>query len=84
MEEISVEEMYHALQIWNDGNLIDERSQIAGVCMVVDLRNMQKENIMKFFTSKITKIMAKYYQVSEFITIDCPQRNPVLTKCVHT
>ena len=39
--------------------------------------------VMKFYL-KITKIMAKYYQVSEFITIDCPQRNPVLTKCVHT
>ena len=66
MDEISVYDANHALQIWHDMNLVDPRVQIGGVCTILDLSNIHRDNVIKMFDSKIAKVSTKYFQVCTF------------------
>ena len=66
MDEISIGDVHHALQTWNDKNLVDPRVQIGGVCHIFDLSNIHRDNVIKMFDSKIGKVITKYYQVCTF------------------
>ncbi|KAL5965029.1 Clavesin-2 [Taenia solium] len=62
LDAISMAELQGASQIWNDANLVDPRIQIGGICMVADLTNLRKEDIMRMFEPKLSKIGTKYFQ----------------------
>lgn len=66
MDELSIADVHHALQIWYDVSLTDPRIQIAGVCLLFDLSNVHRDSVIKMFESKVGKSITRYYQVSVY------------------
>ncbi|KAL5965028.1 Clavesin-2 [Taenia solium] len=59
---LSMAEMLAAVQVWDDACIVDPRAQIGGICFIVDLTDLRKEDMMKMFDTKSLKISTKYFQ----------------------
>ncbi|KAL5111884.1 Clavesin-2 [Taenia crassiceps] len=62
LDVVSMAELQSASQLWNDASLIDPRVQIGGICMIADLTYFRKEDIMRMFEPKLSKMSTKYFQ----------------------
>ncbi|VDK23452.1 unnamed protein product [Taenia asiatica] len=62
LDVISMADLQNALQVWDDACLVDPRAQIGGICMIVDFTSLHKEDIVRMFDPKLTKIATKYFQ----------------------
>lgn len=63
LDVISMADLENALQVWNDACLVDPRTQIGGICMIVDFTSLHKDDILRMFDPKLTKASTKYFQV---------------------
>ncbi|VDM16522.1 unnamed protein product [Hydatigera taeniaeformis] len=62
LDAVSIAELQSASHIWNDMCIVDPRVQIGGICMIMDLSNNRKEDIMRMFDPKLSKLATKYFQ----------------------
>lgn len=56
-----------ASQIWYDQCIMDQRDQVGGFCMIMDLTDFRKEDIIKLFDPKISRLITKYVQVCKSV-----------------
>lgn len=71
LDVITMADVQSAFQVWYDVCLVDPRAQIGGLCVIVDLSNLRKEDIMRMFDPKVSKIAAKYFQVHITLHFRC-------------
>ncbi|KAM3179621.1 hypothetical protein ACTXT7_000208 [Hymenolepis weldensis] len=62
LNQISVSDLQGACQIWHDQCIMDQRDQVGGFCMIMDLTDFRKEDIIKLFDPKISRLITKYLQ----------------------
>lgn len=63
MGEITIADFQASFQLWTDLGLIDQRVQIGGLCVIMDLTNLKRETLMQMFEPKSSKGNTKYFQV---------------------
>ncbi|EUB59619.1 Clavesin-2 [Echinococcus granulosus] len=62
LNELSIADLQGPSHIWNDICLADPRAQIGGICMIMDFTNFRKEDVMRMFEPKMSKVATKYFQ----------------------
>ncbi|VDO01727.1 unnamed protein product [Rodentolepis nana] len=59
---VSMDDLQSAVQIWYDEAILDQRIQIGGFSMIMDLSDLRKEDIIKMFDPKASRLATKYFQ----------------------
>lgn len=63
LDVVSMAELLGAAQVWEDVCLVDPRAQIGGICFIVDLTSLRKEDMLRMFDTKSLRLSTKYLQV---------------------
>ncbi|VUZ46230.1 unnamed protein product [Hymenolepis diminuta] len=66
INKISINDIQAAVQIWYDEAILDHRIQIGGFSMIMDLTDVRKEDVIKMFDPKSSRLATKYFQVRLF------------------
>ncbi|KAL5968689.1 Alpha-tocopherol transfer protein [Taenia solium] len=61
-DAVPMRDLQGASNMWNDICLVDPRAQIGGMCMIMDLTDFRKEDVVKMFDPKFSKLGTKYFQ----------------------
>ncbi|VDK38139.1 unnamed protein product [Taenia asiatica] len=62
LDAVPMRDLQGVSNMWNDICLVDPRAQIGGMCMIMDLTGFRKEDVVKMFDPKLTKLGTKYFQ----------------------
>ncbi|VUZ46229.1 unnamed protein product [Hymenolepis diminuta] len=62
INKISINDIQAAVQIWYDEAILDHRIQIGGFSMIMDLTDVRKEDVIKMFDPKSSRLATKYFQ----------------------